>query len=172
MLFKIIQMMRPLRIAFGSQMRCGKDTACNYLIKTRSGHKLQFARGVYEISEMIQKYFGKPEIKDPKLLQFIGLGLRDVYGLDIWASAVEKEILEKNNMNLFICDLRFPNEAEMLKQHGFILVRITRKNRIIDRDPNHPSETSLNNYKFDHVIENDGTLEELYAKLENIIKQS
>lgn len=164
-------MSRPLRIAFGSQMRVGKDTACAWLLERYGGKSLRFAEGVYDIGDLIQKYFDKPRVKDGPLLQMIGLGLREVYGKDVWVNRVESQIAANPDSNLFACDMRFPNEADMLRKHGFTLVRLTRRDRPIDRDPNHPSETSLNDYQFDLVIENDGTVEELYAKLDALVER-
>lgn len=162
-------MAKPLRIAFGSQMRVGKDSSCDYLVERYGGKRLRFAAGVYDIADLIQGYFGKPHVKDAPLLQMVGLGLREVYGKDVWVNRVESQIAEDPTSNLFACDMRFPNEADMLRKHGFTLVRLTRRDRPIDRDPNHPSETSLNDYPFDIVIENNGTIEELYAKLDNLV---
>lgn len=66
--------------------------------------------------------------------------------------------------NWLITDVRFPNEAAAVKTYGGVMVRITRGNET-PNDPNlHPSETGLDDYDFDVVIENKGTLEELNSK--------
>ena len=59
-----------------------------------------------------------------------------------------------------IDDIRFPNEVAICD----LVVRV---NRNIDplsvdvRDPNHPSEVALDNYDFEHVINNNKNLDEL-----------
>jgi len=64
--------------------------------------------------------------------------------------------------NWSISDVRFPNEANMIKQYGGIMVRIDgSRTGPGGRDPNHVSETSLDNYEFDYRFTNDGTMEQL-----------
>jgi len=158
--------MQPIRIAFGHQARTGKDTACEYLSKTFGGETLRFASGVYDVAGLMQDYFGKDRAKDTHLLQMIGLGLRDVYGSDVWVDRVSRAIEAlPPDTNIYIPDVRFPNEADMLRKCGFKIVKLTRRDRPIDRDPNHPSETSLADYPFDLVIENDGTIDDFYRKV-------
>jgi hypothetical protein len=59
-----------------------------------------------------------------------------------------------------ITDVRFPNEAAAVIEKGGILVRIERGSDTGD----HPSETALDNYDFNIVIENKGDLLELIQK--------
>jgi hypothetical protein len=72
--------------------------------------------------------------------------------------------------NWIITDVRFPNEANIIKEKGGILLRVNR----VSNNPisNHPSETSLDNYdKFDYTIENNGTLEELLEEVKSILQK-
>lgn len=64
-----------------------------------------------------------------------------------------------------VSDMRFPNEFDGVKKNEGITVRIVR-GHIETNDPSlHSSETSLDNHflqgKFDCVIDNDGTIEQL-----------
>lgn len=63
-----------------------------------------------------------------------------------------------------VTDCRFKNEAEAVKQHKGIVVRINNPRLLLPENP-HPSETDLDDYEFDYVIENDGTLEDFYEKV-------
>src|SRR5579885_1162044 len=103
-----------LKIAFGNKSRVGKDTAADYIIHRYGGIRLRFSKGVYDIGTDIQKILNKPIEKDPKLLQWIGLGLREVYGENIWVDMVKKQIdnithnvSPKEAPNMVITDLRF-----------------------------------------------------------------
>jgi len=71
--------------------------------------------------------------------------------------------------NWIITDCRFPNEADAVKKHGGVVIRITRPGE--NKGDLHPSETSLDNYQFDYVIENDGSLDQLEVKVEDFLKQ-
>ena len=59
-----------------------------------------------------------------------------------------------------VTDVRFPNEAAAIIEKGGLLVRLERDSDTGD----HPSETSLDNYDFNIVIENKGSLAELIQK--------
>lgn len=68
-----------------------------------------------------------------------------------------------------IPDTRFENEAKAIKDRNGLILRVNNP-RVVSTDT-HPSETSLDSYQFDYVIENDGTLEELYDKVRNFCDQ-
>lgn len=159
-----------LRIAFGSKAGTGKNTCAEYLQKEYGGKILKFATKVYAIADQTQQILGLSRKKDTTLLRFIGEGFRKLYGDDIWLNVVVKQIkLLSNETNIYITDLKYPNEFKKLKEMGFITVRV---NRPIDRDPNAESEIALDNFTadFDFVINNDSSLEELYDQVEKIVK--
>jgi hypothetical protein len=77
--------------------------------------------------------------------------------------------------NWIISDCRFPNEAQAIKDRSGIVIRV---NRSIPIDSDgfkkvipHASETSLDSWPFDAVIENNGTMEDLLVKVQDILKQ-
>lgn len=72
------------------------------------------------------------------------------------------------NSKFVISDLRYRSEVEQLRQaFGKDLV-IVRVNRFDECQSTDPSERDLDNYMFDVVIENKGSLDELYEKLEKL----
>ncbi|QYB17614.1 putative deoxynucleotide monophosphate kinase [Pacmanvirus S19] len=163
-----------LLIALGHQARVGKDTFADYIRDNYGCYTVRTSKGTYKIAGFIQKYLGMPEVKDPKLLQLIGTGLRDVYSDDIWIDKIIKKIHKiltiNPTANIIIPDMRFQNEMEKLSKIGFKTVKIIRKNRPIDRDPNHISETSLKDAKFDFYIDNsDLTMIEFHTEIEKIL---
>jgi hypothetical protein len=85
--------------------------------------------------------------------------------------------------NWIVTDVRFPNEADAIKNRGGILIRINRNSLSKDKIKNaiektngylpaeHESETALDNYnKFDYIVENNSSIEELINKINNILK--
>jgi hypothetical protein len=72
--------------------------------------------------------------------------------------------------NWIITDTRFPNEAEAIKKAGGIIIRIERPG--IDPVNLHTSETSLDNWDFDHVVVNDGSITDLTKKIKKVLKAS
>lgn len=134
------------------------------------------------------------------LLQHIGTELFRNQIIDgIWVNALMSEYKPKEELvgttpeniqwgevypNWIITDTRFPNELQAVKDKGGINIRINRpKERelilrnatsIIDTrktlEPEHKSETMLDNATFDYVILNNGTIEDLVNECRNIIK--
>jgi hypothetical protein len=91
--------------------------------------------------------------------------------------------------NWVITDVRFPNEAQAITDRGGINIRIQREldcevcgltkherrgklcNEITcpNGRPQHESETALDLYKFDYIINNDDTIEELIERVKEIL---
>lgn len=127
-----------------------------------------------------------------QMQQKIGGGLRETCHRDIWAKALLSDYHPKDETEhpgtidlkwdpkslptWIISDLRYPNEAAIIKSLGGILIRLegdpaqVRANST--RDLNHRSETALNDYlHFDFQYTNEGTLEDLYQFGHKIIKE-
>ena len=113
-----------------------------------------------------------------KLQQYGTENGRDKYHEDIWVRGIDIQIETFSrrcgpNSLVIICDVRFINEAEYIKNKNGILFRIIAKQRTELRYWNeatgdqikynkicdHQSETDLDKYKFDYIIKNDGELD-------------
>lgn len=70
--------------------------------------------------------------------------------------------------NWIITDTRFTNEADAIKEKGGKLIRVHRKG--VNPINNHPSETGLDNYEFDAIIYNNGSIEELIESVKVIMQ--
>ena len=105
------------------------------------------------------------------LLQLIGTDLfRKQLHPNTWVNASFANYL--NNAWIFT-DVRFPNELEAIKKRKGITIRVNRG--LVERTgkmiqgPEHISETALDDAKFDYVIENNGTIEELIEQVKKIL---
>jgi hypothetical protein len=67
-------------------------------------------------------------------------------------------------------DVRYPNEANAVRDFGGKIYRIDRAG--VGPANEHASETALNDYDFDDRIDNSGTVEELYAQIDRVIDAS
>jgi hypothetical protein len=90
---------------------------------------------------------------------------RDMISRTLWVDIVRMQIASLDT-DVVITDLRYENELAMLKDVGAITVRVERPGVKVD---DHPSETSVMSLAVDHVIVNDGTIQELQDKLSTII---
>jgi N12 class adenine-specific DNA methylase len=128
------------------------------------------------IDTMLQKHEGPgaPGTKVPWMLQAIGQHCRKHIGDSVWVNVAEQTIrdetvdaLAKNKRpRIVVPDVRAHNEAAMLRNHDFIMINVNRPiGRPIDRDPNHITETALDDYPYDRIINNTGTLAEFMARI-------
>ena len=70
--------------------------------------------------------------------------------------------------NWIITDCRFPNEAQVIKDKGGIIIRIDRPG--VKPINNHPSEVGLDHWNFDYKIVNNSDLFELKENVKSILK--
>jgi len=109
-----------------------------------------------------------------EMTQKIGTeAMRNNFDPDVWTKAIFIDYDDEKNYIWIIPDCRFPNEIDAIKSRGGIIIRVNgdpaKVNSNTKRDKTHISETALDNYKeFDYIIENNSTLEDLYAKIEEI----
>jgi hypothetical protein len=106
-----------------------------------------------------------PEIRG--LLQRLGTDCgRELISQNIWVDAT---LLGRPlNQDIAITDVRFPNEVEVIKKLGGIVVRLEKSG--VGPVNDHPSETALDNYKdFDFIIFNDGTIGELHRRIRHAV---
>jgi hypothetical protein len=104
-----------------------------------------------EVSELA------PYGKHPKLLQWWGTNFRREQDADYWTKKLFVSI--PNNIQIaLITDVRFPNEAQGIKDRGGYLVNVQRINEdgsqyvAPDRPADHPSEVALDNWNWDAFI--------------------
>jgi hypothetical protein len=72
--------------------------------------------------------------------------------------------------NWIITDMRFPNEMEAVKEKKGITIRVVRpKIETEEFKPLHPSETALDDAKFNYEIVNDGSIDDLIEKVKEIL---
>lgn len=103
--------------------------------------------------------------KPRRLYQYIGTDWGRAHSSNIWVNAMRKQV-SRAGCDYVITDVRFPNELHLIHQLGGIAICIERDTGMED---GHASENSVSADDFDIVIENNGTLAELYANLERAI---
>jgi hypothetical protein len=106
-----------------------------------------------------------PEIRE--LLQRLGTECgRELISDTVWIDAALNNVeLDDHYKSVVVTDVRFPNEAQAIKDRGGYVFRIERKG--VGPANDHPSEIALDNWIFDCIIDNDGTPEELVTRVIN-----
>ncbi len=114
--------------------------------------------------------FGKP-VTPRWVLQHFGTEVMRGHMYDaIW---VDSCIGRYKGQNTVISDTRFVNEIKTIKAHGGIIICVKRgelptQKQMQERGA-HQSEWDWLDSKFDITIQNNGTLEELYTKVDDLI---
>jgi hypothetical protein len=133
------------------------------------------------------------EITPRWVLQYWGTEVcRNGFHQDIWVASVENKLRNAKD-NIVITDCRFINEVEAIKKAGGVTCRVERGPRPtwyedavnankgpsqigwalgrdrLSRQGVHASEYSSVGLDYDHYIDNNGTIDELHAKVKSII---
>ena len=175
--------LRGKLVGFGNRTQVGKKSAARGTFFV----ELSFAANVRAKAEFIDSYvsdFGlrltdaaerlgpdgeKLEVDEVRrLIQELGGKSEELIGSKVWIQPTIEmsRILRRDGSSVAIPDVRFPDEADAIKSAGGIVVRIDRPD--VPR-LDHPTECALDDYDFDHVIDNSGTVEELCAAVRAIV---
>lgn len=100
-----------------------------------------------------------------KFLQKFGTEVGRNIDNDLWIKVLFRDYSIKSSW--IIPDVRFPNEANAIKEKGGILIRVERTTTSNDT---HPSETALDNYNnFDYTVYNNGSWDYFINQVMNIV---
>lgn len=87
-------------------------------------------------------------------------------GPDVFVRRMGEELeLADPRGPVVITDVRFENEAEFVRTRGGYIVHVHRPGAARTTESTHPSERPLSVAEGDHVLRNDGTLQELEARV-------
>jgi hypothetical protein len=162
-------------IGLSGYARSGKDTVAQLLCLNHNFKRLSFADPMRKailtldpkvdestrVSHLVDDNGWEiakqnPEVR--RLLQVFGTDVgRNMFGDNVWIDMAFKNI--DRDSRVVIADVRFPNEAKAIKDRGGTVIRINRHNHSAVNA--HKSEIAMDNYMFDHVVYNDGTLDDL-----------
>jgi hypothetical protein len=129
-----------------------------------------------------------PTLTPRWVLQYWGTEVaRKAFHDDIWVASLENK-LRNSTDDVVISDCRFPNEIDVIHKAGGKVVWVKRgdlpswytnaqqanegSNYHINEmkvQKIHPSEWAWINSKFDAVVENNGSIDQLYAQVENLL---
>ncbi|EFL15351.1 hypothetical protein [Streptomyces sp. C] len=178
-------------IGLAGAARSGKDAAAQALLDLGWSRRA-FADKVKEVLYAMNPTLPEPEYRDgitnlryevdmygwdttkelyPQVreyLQRLGTeGVRDVLGENAWVDGLFRDADTWGPT--VITDVRFPNEAEAIRERGGLVVLIRRPGQAPAHGSKHSSENALAGYLFDDVIENDGSLAQLHDRVMQLI---
>ena len=149
-------------ILFSGKAESGKTSAAEILKKLLQAKgkkciKIAYGDYVKQTAKMIHNWDGVKDEKGRELLQWWGTNyVREKYPT-FWVDTVLRlaPLLEEFYDYLLIDDCRFPNEIECWYNYETVKVRIERpyyENHLTQDQRKHPSETSLDIYRYDAIL--------------------
>lgn len=112
------------------------------------------------------------ELDFRKFLQrFMEEGHKEIFGKNVWVDLTLPLNKYYNDRKIVITDVRFEEEVERIHELDGFVIRIVRKPNaaaLLDQD-HHRSEQEQLILEHDLMIENNGTLEELYVDIEQAL---
>lgn len=153
------------RISFADKLR-EFLFAQNPWIVLRGGAVVRLQAFVNEVGW--EKAKEEPDVRE--LQQTTGTeGGRVVLGPDVWVDAAMRDMEQTSATRFCFTDVRFPNEAEAIRARDGAVWRIRRTG--CGPINGHKSETALDGYPFDAIVNNDGTLEDLERHVATLIEK-
>lgn len=168
--------------------RSGKDTIADYLSKY-GYQKDAMANPLKEVSRIMfdfndqQLYGDQKEVKDEfwnitprEVLQFLGTEIVQYkfqellpgIGRKFWVKLFLKKYQGKK-VKIVVSDIRFQHEVDLIHSLGGKVIKLERPD--LKTNDEHASEIELDSVKnHDYTIKNNGTIDELYHKVDLIIE--
>ena len=171
-------------IGLSGYAQSGKDTVAELLCLNYRYHRRSFADPMREalmrlnpivghepLAHLVNDYGwdvakSNPEVR--RLLQVFGTEVgRQMFGENFWVDIALAGL--NSNHRVVLSDVRFPNEAQAIVDKGGQVWRVQREGH---KPVNlHTSETAMDNWRFDDVILNHGSLDDLADEVFMLAKQ-
>lgn len=180
-------MTSPALLGLSGYARAGKDTVASILVEDHGYQAIAFADLLRTCVQTLNpivgldvdgdyvrycealEVFGYEGAKESAygdefrvILQRMGTEVgRKLLGQNIWVEATINSL--EPGVKYVITDCRFPNEAQAVAERGGVVVRVNRPG--FGPANAHPSETSLDDWAFDVILDNAGSLTDLRTKV-------
>lgn len=180
--------MEPMLIGIAGKARSGKDSVGWYF---KERYKFQTYAFADPLKKAASEMFGVPlssfydgilkEIvieewgfSPRQMIQRLGTeGGRQLFRKDIWTKRAEIEwnnvqrITIDNCRGLVVTDIRFENEAEMIRKNGGLVIHIQRDDA--QKINSHESENGVEFNPSDVIISNNDTIHDLYRRVDDFM---
>lgn len=168
-------------ILISGKAQNGKDSAARILKEKleQQNKKVLITHFASAVKFICEKYFnwnGQKDEKGRTILQYVGTDVVRTQKPNFWVDFVINILsMFKNEWDyVLIPDTRFPNEIQRWDEDWDITsVRINRLNftsTLTKEQLNHPSETSLDNFNFDYIINAENGLDKLEKEVNKFIE--
>lgn len=173
----------PKIIGLTGKARSGKDTVAAYLTKVYGYEQLAFAaalkkgiRAMFDLDTRFTDGEFKEDVipwigKSPRqMMQSLGTEWgRNCVKDSLWTDLIEfnAKALNDAGVCVVVSDVRFDNEADMIRRNGGVVMHIDRPD--VKAVAQHASEAGIKADGKDMFITNDGTLDQLYSTVDYVL---
>ena len=168
-------------ICISGQAGAGKDTVGKVIADklAEQGYTPLITHQADLLKYICTSYFDWDGVKDEagrSLLQYVGTDVVRKNRPDFWVDFLISmfDLFSENWDCAIIPDCRFPNEISRFKEAGYktIHIHVERdfESGLTEEQRNHPSENALNEVTPDYVINNNGTIDDLYDAIEIVVE--
>lgn len=177
-------MRKPLLIGLAGPARSGKDTVANYIVNNNDDFfPTSFAAPIRqfiadllgitleELEGVKDNYYEPLDTTPRHMMQTLGTEWgREIVNPNIWIILGMQRVDGAKQLGLssVLSDIRFNNEADVIRENGGIMVHIRRSDA--KKVSAHSSEIGVSVQKEDFVIDNDSSLNALYRQTETMLK--
>jgi hypothetical protein len=178
-------------IGLSGYAQTGKDTIAQHLVTNYGFKRIAFAdplrEALYRLDPIISDIPEVPGVhlrsavdslgwelvkqSSPQvrgLLQRMGTEVgRQMFGTDFWVHQAWQQNKVSSDSQVVFTDVRFPNEFAQIKSYYGKVFRVVKDG--VEAVNAHNSETALDNFPFDGVILNNGSIEELHKQIDSLI---
>lgn len=161
--------MKPFVIGLAGEAGSGKDTIGNFLQKNYYFQKTAFAAPlkscIKELFLMTDEQLENRTLKEKtddryglsprQIMQLFGTEfVRKMIHVNFWINRMEEFLNSSEHSRFVITDIRFPNEAELVRKYGYVIHIERPNNPIRTNNSNHVSEQKLVKHPEDYIIIN------------------
>ncbi len=171
-------------IGFTGPAGSGKDTCADYLVAHHAFRKLSWASPLK--AGLAAMGFPEPANRDDKervipgfdftwreAAQKLGTEWGRALDPDIWVKAVGQQmVLAPVRTDFVISDVRFENEATMIRNMGGVIVHLHGRSADLGGAESHASEQGVASHSGDYLTYNVGTIEGLYETLQKTLQHA
>ncbi len=184
------------RVSFAASLKDAVSSVFGWDREMLEGTTKQSRQWREEVDEWWSERLAMPQLTPRWVLQHWGTDvLRNHFHTDIWVASVENKLRQTKD-NVVITDCRFSNEVNAIKAAGGTTCRVIRGEnppwyqsavdynkgpngnagwaigkRVLDTQNVHASEYSSVGLKYDHYIQNDGTIMDLHEQVNQLLNR-
>ena len=177
----------PKIIGLLARSRSGKDTVADYIISNYKSYNIVKRRLAGPIKNAVKELYGlndddlESDTKDIHIQKFncspreimvqITKTVMDLSGIDFFTNRLY-DIIEYEHASgkpeiTIIPDIRYQHDIDRIHKNNGIIIKIERNIQNVI----YSNENSIENMDADYIIVNNGSLDELYIQINNIINQ-